>query len=535
MATRKDLVKNNSQQWQQKQDDKKTRQDLVNDNSNNNQQGTTQKKTRQSLVSWEYTPTNVNAEKVLKESLKDEEEPYLFSMDQIKNMLKWDNWFNTDFTKLPWNIWHTITDKDEEKWILDYSQYKEYKNALDNAEEWIDVDAVYKQMANEWVIDYDKFTKRQRENPESKPVMSKYEQAVSDIKTSFDNKLADALSPYMSWVEWSYQLNAVTKAREEMYDQYEMFINAYAGTYKDTRDEKLLKDFNNILNEYEDSIIKFTTQWAKNLTEKNESGISAYYDTLKDRWMRDYANTIYSIQAKAENKMTRAALLDSFENSWEALKNFNIAGALWEIVRWWLNTINWVLDKAGNVFEEAKQIWWWWYDVVEELANLNVYSNDAGVLQKTFGTMASWAWEILDWLPTLWPAVLDIIFWSKSSLTKATKIWEISKTAKIGNKIDSIISTIFNNKKNITLLSKVDEWILLWWAEWNTKNAIFIKNLLDDIILFDISAHQFEWRPISDNDAFSNMLFNIPIDRLIAWLSRYALSIALSLFSNAFV
>ena len=471
-------------------------------------------------LNWNNT---IDAAKTLQESLEWESNPYLFSWEQVKNMLKWDNRFNYDFTQLPWKIWSTITDKDEEKWILDYSEYKHYKKALDNADENTDLDAVYKQMAYEWVIDYDKFTKWNSENKEEKPVMSKYEQAVSDIKTDFDNKLSNALSPYMSWVEWSYQLNAVTKAREEMYDQFEMFINSYAWTYKDTRDKKMLEDFNDILDEYENSIIQFTTQWASNLVNKDKKWLAAYYDTLNDEWMRNYANQISKIQAQAENKMTRAALIDSFEWAWEALKNFNVAWALWEIIRGWLNGINWIFDKAWNVIEEWKQIAFGWYDVVEELANLNVYDNDAGVLERSFWTMASWAWEVLDWIPTWWPAVLDIIFGSKTWWTKATKIWEVAKTTKYANKIDEVISTIFKNRRNINLISKADDaGILLKAEEWNTALARFTKNLMDDIILFDVSAQQFEWRPISDNDALTNMLFNIPIDTLVAKLSRWA-------------
>lgn len=58
------------------------------------------------------------------------------------------------------NARHTVTDKDEEHGIKDYSQYKMYKSALDNAEPWQDVDAIYKQMADENVIDYNKFSSR---------------------------------------------------------------------------------------------------------------------------------------------------------------------------------------------------------------------------------------------------------------------------------------------------------------------------------------------------------------------------------------
>jgi len=66
----------------------------------------------------------------------------------------------------------------------------------------------------------------------------------------------------------SYQLNAVTKAIERMNNQFGMFVDSYAGTYKSTRDDKLLEDFNNILTEYSNDIINFTKQWAGHLVNE---------------------------------------------------------------------------------------------------------------------------------------------------------------------------------------------------------------------------------------------------------------------------
>jgi hypothetical protein len=47
-----------------------------------------------------------------------------------------------------------------------------------------------------------------------------------------------------------------------------MFVDSYAGTYKSTRDDKLLEDFNNILTEYSNDIINFTKQWAGHLVNE---------------------------------------------------------------------------------------------------------------------------------------------------------------------------------------------------------------------------------------------------------------------------
>ena len=149
----------------------------------------------------------------------------------------------------------------------------------------------------------------------------------------------------MKWVEWSYQLNAVTKALSEEYDQYEMFLDSYAQTYKSTRDPNLLKDFDRTLREYEDNIIKFTTRFASNLTSKDQSWIAAYYDTLNDANMREYAQGIRKIQWDAENKMAAAAIKSNFWDSREALKSWNIISSVAEIIWWGMNTVNYLLDK----------------------------------------------------------------------------------------------------------------------------------------------------------------------------------------------
>lgn len=451
----------------------------------------------------------------LRESLKDEEEYTAFSTWQIKSWAKsiW-NFFD--------NARHTITDEDEDKWILDYSQYKEYKNLLDNADKDVDKTLVYKQMANEWVIDFDKFTAYEKEHEwETKP-FEKYNKAVEDIKWDFNNKISNALSPYMKDVKDSYQLNAMTKAIERMNNQFWMFVDSYADTYKSTRDEKLLEDFNNTLTEYSNDIIKFTSNWAWHLINESQWWMWAYYNTLNDEWMKDIANNIYSIQMKAENKMAQAAIKDNFWDSWEAFKSWNLISSAAELFLAAANSANWILDKAGNLVEETKQVWLGWYDVVEELNHLNVYSNDAWALEKAFWTMWSWTASIIDAAPTIAPVVADILFWSKTGLTwvvKWAKWAKLAKTTQWAEKIDDVLNALFKSKKSYKKV--MQSWDLLAWAEeWSTLLARYMKNMMDDIILFDIWFQQFEWRPLSDDDAALNMLFNLPLDMVAAMMTK---------------
>ena len=482
--------------------------------SQTQQQDNTKVETKSNRFQSLYWDTIKPAES-LRESLKDEEEYTALSKWQIKSWAKkvW-NFFD--------NAWHTVTDKDEEKWILDYSQYKQYKSLLDKTGEYVDKTAVYQQMATEWVIDFDKFTAYEKEHEGEIQPFEKYKSAVEDIKWDFNNKISNALSPYMTNVDDSYQLNAMTKAIERMNNQFGMFVDSYADTYKSTRDEKLLENFNDILAEYSNDIIKFTSQWAGHLVNEWQKWMWAYYNTLNDAWMREIANNITRIQQQAENKMAAAAIKDNFWDSWEAFKKWNLISSVAELALWAINSANWVLDKAGNVIEEAKQTTLWWYDVVEELNHLNVYSNDAWALEKAFGTMWSWVASIVDAAPTLWPVVIDLLVWSKTWVTSAVK-WakwvKLAKTTQWAERVDDVVNAIFKWKKSYKKIAKA--WDLIKNAEeWSTLWVRYLKNLMDDILLFDIGFQQFEWRPMSDDDAALNMLFNLPLDMVAAMMTK---------------
>ena len=465
----------------------------------------------QQMVLWAQSGwwDNFSASKSLEDSLNWVEKNTALSGWQLKE-------YRDDAVDFFDNARHTITDKDEEHGIKDYSQYKMYKDALDNARPWTDLSPIYEQMAKEWVIDYDKFAKWQTEEYQPNK-FDKFDKTVETIKENFDKRLSNSLSQFMRWVDWSYQLNAVTKARQEMYDQYEMFIDSYAQTYKSTRDPKLLENFDKTLRDYENSIIQFTTQFCYNLTTKNESWITAYYDTLNDANMKDYAKWIRQIQWDAENKMAAAAIKSNFWDSREALKSWNIISSVAEIIWWGMNTVNYLLDKVvWDPTEYAKNTALWWYDVLEELANLNVYSNDAGYLEKTFWTMASYAWEIVDAAPTLVPMVVDLVIWSKAWVMSKVGDWnDIIKPARY---IDDAIWKIFKNKNNLRNVAKAwdvilnEEYAANLWRFW----IKYLSEALQNIFVFDIAFQQFENRPLTDNDLLTNFLFNVPIDTIVA-------------------
>lgn len=502
-----DLIRKKQASWWWQQDDQQA--------SNGDQGYTPAPSWLEQRVLWAQSGwwDNFSASKSLEDSLNWVEKNTAFSGWQLKE-------YRDDAVDFFDNAWHTITDKDEEHGIKDYSQYKMYKDALDNARPWTDLSPIYEQMAKEWVIDYDKFAKWQTEEYQPNKY-DKFEKTVETIKENFDKRLSNSLSQFMKWVEWSYQLNAVTKARKEMYDQYEMFLDAYTQTYKSTRDPKLLENFDKTLREYEDNIIRFTTQFCYNLTTKNESWIKAYYDTLNDANMKNYAKWIRDIQWDAENKMASAAIQSNFWDSREALKHWNIISSVAEIIWWGMNTVNYLLDKlVWDPTEYAKNAALWWYDVVEELANLNVYSNDAGYLEKTFWTMASYAWEILDAAPTLVPMVVDLVVWSKAWLmSKAGKWDDIIKPARY---IDDVVWKIFKNKNNLKNVAKAwdvilnEEYAANLWRFW----IKYLSEAMQNIAVFDIAFQQFENRPLTDNDLLSNFLFNLPCDAIAAMFTQ---------------
>ena len=510
MVTFDEIIKKSQQQQQQQQQ----------------QQDQKKEEVKQKLF-WNTTQ-KINPAQSLEDSLANAEKHTAFSAWHIKDLASTaSDWFS--------NVWHTITDKDEDHWILDYSEYKRYKDILDAApKNDTDLTAVYQQMANEWVIDYNKFTSwYETEWAKEQGKYYKYNKAVDAIKVDFDTKLATALQPYMKGDEWSYQINALTKAREVMNNQFSMFLDWYASTYKSTRDSKLLEDFNDTLKEYETSIINFTKQWANNLTSKDEWGNKAYYDTLNDAWMLDYAKNIRRIQFETENKLTSAAMKSNFWDSWTALMNWNPISSMAELLGWAINWVNWVLDKfVWNPTEYAKNATIGWYDVVEELANLNVYSNDAWALQKTFGTMASWMWDILDAAPTLVPAVVDIIVWDK--------VWVIGKAGKASkraNKIDDAVGVIYKNQKAAKNIAKAWDLMInvgnsgnLW-----TFPLQMLSRFLENVFVFDVAAQQFEWNPITDDMMVFNFLVNLPIDTIASLLPEWTKLIAKGLTKSQLV
>ena len=152
-------------------------------------------------ILWTNTKNDkpISASQVLEDSLKDVDHTTALSKEHIKESWnKASNFF--------WNIWHTITDKDEDKWILDYSDYKQYKEYLDTTTTPEQKEFLYQQMSDEWVIDYNKF-KQWQSNDNAIDKYEKYDTALDNIKKDFDKRLTEAFSPYMKWnldLQWKY-------------------------------------------------------------------------------------------------------------------------------------------------------------------------------------------------------------------------------------------------------------------------------------------------------------------------------------------
>jgi hypothetical protein len=59
-----------------------------------------------------------------------------------------------------------------------------------------------------------------------------------------------------------------------------MFYENIMETYKDTRDERILDEWNKIRKEYENNILQFTKNRANNMVDNNITFSEAYSKTL---------------------------------------------------------------------------------------------------------------------------------------------------------------------------------------------------------------------------------------------------------------
>lgn len=448
------------------------------------------------------TKSNVNN---IVESLEWTDDNRFLSKWRFKNAWKKvGNWLD--------NAWHTITDRDDKNWIYDYSQFKEYNKQLKAAEdagEEIDRDLFYKSMAEDGIIDYDKFKENYTEYEDQ---FAAYRKAMEDNKEEFSKKLDNSLSSAMSKAKDSYEINTITEAIKKMTDQRQMFVDSVMSTYKDTRDKSLVDYMNEVLDDYDNAIITFTTERARHLTEEDRKGWWAYYATLRDDSMKDLANSIVRIQNKAQNKMASAAIQDNFKDSWESFTKWNFISAAWELVWGVMNSVNWLLDKVWTVFEEWKQIVWWMYDVVEELNHLNTYADDASWFRKAFGTLGSWTMSIIDALPEIWPAIIDLIAWEK--------VGTISKIAKAAKNADKIVDVA---KQASLIKNIVSKWRYKWLVKiWETAGKRYFSEVAKDILVYDVAFQQFEWHPLTTDEMTLNLIFNLPLDWISVALSRGA-------------
>lgn len=451
-----------------------------------------------------------------------------WSIDDIVNSLEWTkawafmskDWFNTTGKKI-WNWFgnarHSIIDKDNKRWIYDYSQYKEYKKAMEAAEnswEEVDRDAVYKSMAEEGIIDYNKFVSTI--DDEYVDQYADFKKQLEKNKENFSNELKNKLSPYMQKASTdSYKINNLTKAIEKMTNQRQMFVDDIMETYKETRDPKLIAYIKTVLDDYDNSIETFTSEWAKSLVYENRTAWWAYYDVLNDYWMRDLANTIQRIQYNAKNKMSRAAVIDNFRDSWQWFEHWNFIQWFGELVWWVLNSLDFVLNQVWAWLEEAKQAVGWMYDVVEELNHLNAYADDANWFKKAFGSLGSWTMSIIDSLDSWWPAVVDLLVWEK--------IGTVSKAAKAIKYVDKIADAADTTKKAAWFSKVIQKWKFKNLVKvWETKWKQYLSEVLKDIFIYDVAFQQFEGHPLTTDEMTLNVAMNLPLDYMAVALRQWA-------------
>jgi len=121
-------------------------------------------------------------------------------------------------------------------------------------------------MAEDGIIDYDKFKENYTEYEDQ---FDAYKKALEDNKNEVNKKLDDSLSDAMSKAKDSYEINTITEAINKMTKQRQMFVDNVMTTYKDTRDKSLVDYMNNVLDDYDNAIITFTTERARHLTEED--------------------------------------------------------------------------------------------------------------------------------------------------------------------------------------------------------------------------------------------------------------------------
>lgn len=461
MANRKDIIQNASQQqWQQQwQQDNKSQTNWKNIINN----------------------TNTNWTQSIKQSLEEVD--------------KWENWFIQSFASdVKWffgDIWdlvsywwtELVSNKDKKKWINDWDEYKKRMKQMSETTSQEEYQSLYNKMVQDNIIDEPKY--KQYQEDEKAWEYYKFEQAKTADKQTFFDKLDKELSPIMQNTTNRYQIDALSKWLQKIESQYSMFYDNVMETYKDTRDERILNEWDKIRREYENDILQFTKSWANNLVNNNMTYWEAYNKTLRQWNNEEFANWISKIERQLSNKMFKFTINQNLTDAWDAIWTFNL---LKWINQWLLaakNGITWAVKQVSNLLEEWKQLTWR-YDVVEELMNLRVFDENASWFEKAIWNVNWFVNTMIDSLPAYWPAVIELI---------------------LARKIEP--GLLKNTNKLMDL-----------WKAWDFKRFgstlgwVTLKELALDNLIYDEVFQNMIGRPISNEDENINLMFNIPIDFL---------------------
>jgi len=385
-----------------------------------------------------------------------------------------------------------FTNVDEDKGIKDFDWRQRYNKMLENPE--LDDDdraSIYQLMQKDDIVDWNKYqshaNKQQAEYEASTSDSAKLSKKNTEV---FRNKLKASIADNVKNIDNRYQLDVLSKGVDKLTTQYEMMYTNVLETYNQTKDDKILEERDNMQEIYENQIINFT----KGFADKIEDWLTykqAYSETVDED--KEAANKIVALQQSMQRTMYRQSIKSNFSDSLDDLKAFNIGWTVWNFFAWAMNIISAWGELAWQAIEEGKQTLWR-YDMIEELANLNIYKEGTSNRTKWVGTLWSWTVSVFDWLPSLAPAIGTMLFGNKLAAT---------------SKIKNSIWLALNAKK----LSTGKQLLAAG------RKAEFVMDNVNDLFLLDAAFQTAIGRPMTDEDFISNWMFNLPINWLTARLT----------------
>lgn len=418
---------------------------------------------------------------------------WLFSAikDNVSSLFEWAKeavqgggkflWDIVTWGKQLINYWISefITNRDDERGIKDFDKFQWYEKQLqDPTLDDNDRAQLYQNMANEWIVDMNKYQNWNSNQPQ--PEISEDDKAID----SFRKGLTDSIMPNFKAGD-KRQRDVLTEWVNELTKDYDILYRNTMDTYKDTKDEKILTKWNELGPKYQQSLQTAAKTFANSINA-GKSYQDAYADLVKTN--KDLAEGIVDIQ----NQMTDTILGAGTDKwMWRAQEWFskgNLVKGIFGTVMWGLGLIEQGLQwLVSEPLEELKQ-GTWYYDTLEELSNLWVYKEWTSSWAKWLWNIKGAAFELFDALPSLTPAVASLL---------------------VGNKASSV--------------AKLDELLSIWSK---LKKTNFVgrlgSELIQDFVIYDTAAQQAMGRPMTDEDLALNAFINIPVDWMIALLNRPA-------------